>query len=67
MSRNIAIDNFIKFRLAQTWNSTKEQPVERVLSFLASIVNTHISIFTLQIFRKQISAEVKLFELLEAA
>jgi hypothetical protein len=54
MSRNIIIDNFIKFRLAQTWNSAKEQPVERVLSFLCSIVNTHISIFTLQIFRRNL-------------
>ena len=66
MSRNCVVDNLVKFRLPQTWNSAKEQPVERVLSFLCSIVNTHISIFTLQVFRKQISAEVKLHELLEA-
>jgi hypothetical protein len=44
MSRNVIIDNFIKFQMPQTWNSVREQPNERVLSFLCSIINTHISI-----------------------
>ena len=47
--RNICIDNIVKFQLPQTWNSVKGQPNERVLSFLASIVNTHISIFIMQV------------------
>ena len=49
MSRNVIIDNFIKFQMPQTWNSVKEQPNERVLSFLCSIINTHISIFIMQV------------------
>ena len=49
MSVNIIIDNLIKFQLPQTWDSIKEQPKERVLSFLASIINTHISIFIMQV------------------
>ena len=52
MERNIIIDNFVKFQLPQTWNSAKEQPNERVLSFLCSIINTHISIFVMQVFRR---------------
>lgn len=54
MSRNVIIDNFIKFQICQTWNSIKEQPNERVLSFLCSIVNTHISIFIMQVFRRNL-------------
>lgn len=54
MKRNIVIDNLIKFQLPQTWNSVKEQPKERVLSFLASIINTHISIFIMQVFRRNL-------------
>lgn len=54
MSRNVIIDNFIKFQMPQTWNSVKEQPKERVLSFLASIINTHISIFIMQVFRRNL-------------
>lgn len=54
MTRNICIDNIVKFRLPQTWNSVKEQPNERVLSFLCSIVNTHISIFVMQVFRRNL-------------
>ena len=54
MSRNIIIDNLIKFKLPQTWNGVKGQPAERVLSFLCSIVNTHISIFCMQIFRRNL-------------
>lgn len=49
MSRNVIIDNFIKFQMPQTWNHIKEQPNERVLSFLCSIINTHISIFIMQV------------------
>lgn len=54
MSVNIIIDNLIKFQLPQTWDSVKEQPKERVLSFLASIINTHISIFIMQVFRRNL-------------
>lgn len=54
MSVNIIIDNLIKFQLPQTWDSIKEQPKERVLSFLASIINTHISIFIMQVFRRNL-------------
>ena len=54
MKRNCIIDNLIKFKLHQTWNSVKEQPNERVLSFLASIINTHLSIFILQVFRRNL-------------
>lgn len=54
MSRNVIIDNFIKFQLPHTWNSIREQPCERVLSFLCSIVNTHISIFIMQVFRRNL-------------
>lgn len=52
ISRNVIIDNFIKFQMPQTWNSAKEQPNERVLSFLCSIINTHISIFIMQVKSK---------------
>ena len=54
MSRNCIIDNFIKFALPQTWNPIKQQPKERVLSFLCSIINTHISIFIMQVFRRNL-------------
>lgn len=54
MSRNIVIDNLVKFSLPKTWNSIKEQPNERVLSFICSIVNTHISIFVVQVFRRNL-------------
>ncbi len=54
ISRNVIIDNFIKFQMPQTWNSDKGQPKERVLSFLCSIVNTHISIFIMQVFRRNL-------------
>lgn len=40
--------------MPQTWNGVKEQPVERVLSFLCSIVNTHISIFIMGVFRRNL-------------
>ena len=49
MTRNLTIDNLIKFQLPQTWNAAKGQPNERVLSFLCSIINTHISIFVVQV------------------
>jgi hypothetical protein len=54
MSRNVIIDNFIKFQMPQTWDGIKEQPRERVLSFLCSIVNTHISNFIMQVFRRNL-------------
>lgn len=54
MSRNVIIDNFIKFQMPQTWDGVKNQPRERVLSFLASIINTHISIFIMQVFRRNL-------------
>lgn len=54
MSRNVIIDNFIKFQMPQTWDSTREVPKERVLSFLCSIINTHISIFIMQVFRRNL-------------
>lgn len=54
MTRNAVIDNFIKFQMPQTWNGVKEQPNERVLSFLCSIINTHISIFIMQVFRRNL-------------
>lgn len=54
MSRNVIIDNFMKFQMPQTWNTAKHQPNERVLSFLCSIVNTHLSIFVMQIFRRNL-------------
>ncbi len=54
MSRNVIIDNFIKFQLPQTWNKIKGHPNERVLSFLCSIINTHISIFIMQVFRRNL-------------
>ncbi len=44
----------IKFQLPQTWDRIKNQPKERVLSFLASIVNTHISILIMQVFRRNL-------------
>ncbi len=40
--------------LPQTWNSAKEQPNERTLAFLCSIVNTHISIFIFSVFRRNL-------------
>lgn len=52
--RNVIIDNFIKFQMPQTWNPAKDQPNERVLSFLCSIINTHISIFIMQVFRRNL-------------
>lgn len=54
ISRNVIIDNFIKFQMPQTWNGVKGQPNERVLSFLCSIINTHISIFIMQVFRRNL-------------
>ena len=54
MTRNVIIDNFIKFQLCQTWDRVKEQPRERVLSFLCSIINTHISIFIMQVFKRNL-------------
>lgn len=54
MHRNVIIDNFIKFQICQTWNKVKCQPNEKVLSFLCSIVNTHISIFIMQVFRRNL-------------
>lgn len=54
MHRNVIIDNFIKFQICQTWNNVKCQPNEKVLSFLCSIVNTHISIFIMQVFRRNL-------------
>lgn len=44
MTRNIVVDNMVKLQQSQTWNHIKNQPTERVLSFLCSIINTHISI-----------------------
>lgn len=44
MTRNVVTDNFVKFCLSQTWNHIKNQPHEKILSFLASVINTHISI-----------------------
>jgi len=54
MSKNLIVDNLIKFSLPRTWNHNKNQPNERVLSFLASIINTHISIFIIQVFRRNL-------------
>lgn len=54
MTRNITCDNLIKCQLPQTWNAVKNQPNERVLSFICSIVNTHISIFVVQVFRRNL-------------
>lgn len=54
MSRNVIIDNFIKFQMPQNWDGVKGQPRERVLSFLCSIINTHISIFIMQVFRRNL-------------
>lgn len=54
MTKNVISDNFIKFKMPQTWNSAKGQPNERVLSFLCSIVNTHISIFISQVFKRNL-------------
>lgn len=54
MTNNICTDNMIKFQLPQTWDHVKEQPRERVLSFLASIINTHISILIMQVFRRNL-------------
>ena len=49
-----SLSNMIKFQLPQTWDSVKQQPRERVLSFLCSIINTHISIFIIQVFRRNL-------------
>ena len=49
MSKNVISDNFIKFKMPQTWNHVKAHPNERVLSFLCSIINTHIGIFIRQV------------------
>ena len=54
LKRNVIIDNTLKFSFSKTWNHNKNQPVERVLSFLCSIVNTHISIFILSVFRRNL-------------
>lgn len=54
MSKNVIADNFIKFKMPQTWNHVKEHPNERVLSFLCSIVNTHINIFIMQVFKRNL-------------
>lgn len=54
MSRNVITDNFIKFAMPQKWNGVKNQPCERVLSFLCSIINTHIGIFIVQVFRRNL-------------
>lgn len=54
MHHNVIIDNCVKLQLPRTWNHAKGQPNERVLSFLASIVNTHISIFIMQVFRRNL-------------
>lgn len=54
LTRNVIIDNFIKFQMPQTWNAARQQPNERVLSFLCSIINTHISIFIVQVFRRNL-------------
>lgn len=54
LKKNVIIDNFIKFSFPQNWNKNKEQPVERVLSFLRSIVSTHISIFLIQVFKRNL-------------
>ena len=44
LSKNIIVDNMIKLRLPHTWNTAKQQPKERTLSFICSIINMHISI-----------------------
>ena len=49
MTKNVISDNFIKFKMPQTWNHVKAHPNERVLSFLCSIINTHIGIFIRQV------------------
>lgn len=54
MTRNVIIDNFIKFQLPRTWNKQKDGPKEKVLSFLCSIVNTHIDIFRIGVFRRNL-------------
>lgn len=54
LSRNIVVDNFVKMQLPQTWDSKKEAPNEKVLSFLCSIANTHISIFIFSVFRRNL-------------
>lgn len=54
MKINCIIDNMIKFQLPQTWDHVKEKPRERVLSFICSIMNTHISIFIVQVFRRNL-------------
>lgn len=54
MTRNIIIDNLIKCNLPQSWNHVKNCPNERVLSFLCSIVNTHLSIFVMAVFRRNL-------------
>lgn len=54
MCKNIVVDNISKFQLPSTWNREKDQPRERVLSFLASIVNMHINTFIRQIFKRNL-------------
>jgi len=54
MTNNLIVDNFIKFSQSRTWNSQKEHPNERVLSFICSIINTHIKIFVMQVFRRNL-------------
>lgn len=54
LTENCVVDKLVKFNLPQTWNYAKGQPKERVLSFLASIVNTHLSIFIMQVFRRNL-------------
>ena len=52
MKINCIIDNMIKFQLPQTWDRVKDKPRERVLSFICSIMNTHISIFIVQVIER---------------
>ena len=54
MTNNLIVDNFIKFCQSRTWDSNKDHPKERVLSFICSIVNTHIKIFVMQVFRRNL-------------
>lgn len=54
IKRNIIIDNFIKFQLPATWDAAKNKPRERIMSFMCSIVNMHISIFVLSAFRRNL-------------
>ena len=54
MAKNLIVDNMAKYQFPSTWNKEKEQPRERVLSFLASIVNMHINTFIRQIFKRNL-------------